>query len=184
MKWSQLKKRIEANFADSVVGRVEVWNTRYRKSHDAEGEAWITIDKQRVSTMGTCTYFVELEQETRRKVREYGAADFDNPDQREARGRAYWEAEKIVNRRGHFRLEDVNRALFDSLGLSIGEAIKSANPIIRAFATLDRRFGKRRLAEFNDSSEHPLVRSLYQFRCEASGIETDRHSAGHRPDKA
>jgi len=29
MKWSQLKTRIEEKFAESVVGRVEVWNTRY-----------------------------------------------------------------------------------------------------------------------------------------------------------
>ena len=48
MKWSQLKKRIEESFADSVRGRVEVWNTRYRRAHDDAGEAWITIDKQRV----------------------------------------------------------------------------------------------------------------------------------------
>ncbi|MHC4745149.1 MAG: hypothetical protein ACYS8Z_24805 [Planctomycetota bacterium] len=36
--------------------------------------------------------------------------------------------------------------------------------------TLDRRFGKRRLKEFDDSNEHSLVKTLYRFRCEAEGI--------------
>lgn len=44
MKWSELKKRIEEKFAESVHGRVEVWATRYRHAHDQEGEAWITFD--------------------------------------------------------------------------------------------------------------------------------------------
>jgi hypothetical protein len=48
-------------------------------------------------------------------------------------------------------LEDVNRGLFDFLNLSIDDAIKSDNPIIRAFATLDRRFGRRRLGDFDES---------------------------------
>ena len=56
MKWSQLKSRIEATFANSVAGRVEVWNTRYRKSHwdgiEVYGEAWITIDGQRKYDIG------------------------------------------------------------------------------------------------------------------------------------
>jgi hypothetical protein len=41
MRWSLLKKKVEDNFADSVVGRVEVYNTRYRKAHDEYGEVWV-----------------------------------------------------------------------------------------------------------------------------------------------
>jgi hypothetical protein len=63
----------------------------------------------------------------------------------------------------------MDSALFDFLNLSINDAVKSANPIIRAFAIIDRRFGKRRLAYFDDSQEHPLVKMLYRFRCKAEG---------------
>jgi hypothetical protein len=180
MKWSQLKKRVEAMFADSVAGRVEVWNTRYRKSHDAEGEAWNTIDTQRFSSMGTYTYFVQSGSEANRLRRESGCTDFRDPAQRERYYQACDEADKIVHDRGIFASWDVNRALFDYLNLSIDDAVKSDNPIIRAFATLDRRFGKRCLKEFDDSREHPLVKTLYRFRCEVEAIKTEpeqRHAA-------
>jgi hypothetical protein len=179
MKWSQLKKRIEALFADSVAGRVEVWNTRYRRSHDAEGEAWITFDKQRVSSMGTYTFFGESYREVTRIRQELGCMDYRDPEQSDAYYRAHAEADKLAHDRGAFASWDVNRALFDYLNLSIDDAIKSDNPIVRAFATLDRRFGKGRLTEFDDSKEHPLVRTLYRLRCEAEGLETgmDRDSS-------
>ncbi|MFC7513559.1 hypothetical protein ACFQUU_00930 [Herbaspirillum sp. GCM10030257] len=48
MQWSQLKKSLEASFAESVRGRVEVWATRYRHAHEQAGEAWITFDKHRL----------------------------------------------------------------------------------------------------------------------------------------
>ena len=68
---------------------------------------------------------------------------------------------------------DANQALSDYLKLSIDDAIKSDNPIIRSLAILDRRFGRRRLAQFDDSKEHPMVRELYRLRCEAEGIKTE-----------
>ncbi len=177
MKWSQLKKRIEATFADSVAGRVEVWNTRYRRAHDQEGEAWITIDKQRVVSMATYTYFVEFYRQANRLRLESACDDFSDPAQREGYHRAGDEADRIVNERGVFPMGALNRALFDYLNLSIDDASESQNPIIRAFATLDRRFGKRRLTEFDDSEEHPLVRTLFRFRCEAEGIKTEPESS-------
>ncbi len=170
MKWSQLKKRIEGNFADSATGRVQVWTTRYRKSHDAEGEAWVTIDKQRVSSMGSYSYLVAAYHEQNRLRTESGCADYRDPEQREGYNNAYHEAERLVKDRGIFPLWDFNRALFDFLSLSIDDAIASDNPIIRALATLDRRFGKRRLREFDDSDQPPLVKTLYRFRCKVEGI--------------
>ncbi len=54
MRWSQLKKMIEATFADHVKGRVEVFVTRYRHAHDAAGEAWIVIGgKRRLAALDT-----------------------------------------------------------------------------------------------------------------------------------
>jgi hypothetical protein len=173
MKWSQLKKRIEDNFADSVKGRVEVWNTRYRKAHDDEGKAWITIDKQRVFSIGTYTYDVESNREAKRIQEESGCTDYRDPNQYEGYRLAHQQADKIVHDRGVFPLWKVNMALFDSLSMSIENIIKSENPIIRAFGIIDKRFGKRRLREFDDTNEHTLVRMLYRFRCEAEGIKTE-----------
>jgi len=173
MKWSQLKKRIEANFAASVAGRVEVWTTRYRKSHDQKGESWVTIDKQRVWSMGEYTYIMEANREAIKLLNLKEPIELDDPAKHEAYCRALDQVEEILRARGVCWSEDVNLALLHFLSLSINDAIKSADPIIRAFATLDRRFGRRRLADFDDSKEHPLVRTLYRFRCKAEQIEIE-----------
>jgi len=174
MKWSQLKKRIEATFADSVRGRVQVWNTRYRRSHDQEGEGWITIDKKRVYSMGTYTYFVESHREAERLQRERGCTDFRNPHQAPGYYKAWEEAEQFVHDKGIHPLWELNAALFAYLNMSIDRIASSENPIIRAFGMLDRRFGKRRLAALDVREEPPLVRLLYEFRLEAE------HMVEHR----
>lgn len=170
MKWSQLKKRIEATFADAVAGRVEVWNTRYRKSHDAEGEAWITIDGQRVWSMGTYAYLMESWRELERRPTDLKCAESEEADQRGGVFGLWGKTHRAVQARGVFALPDMNRALFEYLSLSIDDAISSENPVLRAFAMLDRRFGKRRLLGFDASRENPLVQALYRFRCEAEGV--------------
>jgi len=169
MKWSQRKKRLEASFADSVAGRVEVWSTRYRKPSDELGEAWITIDKERVWSMGTCTYYAEAH----RAAQQFSGESFISSDraQREVYWQARKQAEKSFANQGVCSLEDVDKALFGFLNLSINDPVTSDNPIIRAFAIIDGRFGRRRLLQFNDSDEHPLVRTLYRFRCRAEGIK-------------
>ena len=101
MQWSKVKKRVEATFADCVRGRVEIWATRYRESHDGE-RVWM-------------------------------------------------------------RLEGYLNTAFD-------EALDSSDPVLQGLAMLDRRLGKRRLREIDESSLHPMVAALYRFRVGAEGL--------------
>ncbi|HTO79577.1 MAG TPA: hypothetical protein VMJ31_07365 [Methylocystis sp.] len=48
MRWSELKRRVEGNFAPTVRGRVEVFTTSQRNAQDGAAEGWITIDGARV----------------------------------------------------------------------------------------------------------------------------------------
>ena len=48
MRWSELKRRVEANFAPAVRGRVGVFTTSYQLARDGTGEGWISIDGGRV----------------------------------------------------------------------------------------------------------------------------------------
>jgi len=48
MRWSELKRRVEANFAPAVKSRVEVFTTSHRLAQDGTGEGWISIDGARV----------------------------------------------------------------------------------------------------------------------------------------
>jgi hypothetical protein len=72
---------------------------------------------------------------------------------------------------------DDSQALADLkayLRLSIDDALKSASPLVRGLAVIDRRAGKRRLRGLAmGPEEHPLVRELYRLRCEADGTRTD-----------
>ena len=51
MRWSKLKQTVEAMFAESVSGRVQLWTTRYAKAHDRFGRSWISIDGREVAIM-------------------------------------------------------------------------------------------------------------------------------------
>ena len=165
MKWSQLKRRMEGLFADSVRGRVEVWNTRYRHAHDGEGEAWITIDGQVAYSMGSLGYLVKHHQGAERLRKERGCTDYRNPDHASGYYAAWREARRNVAQAGEFALWDFNGALFDYLNMSIDEILCSDHPIIRGFGMLDRRLGKRRLTALKETIQHPFVGLLYEFRC-------------------
>lgn len=170
MQWSKLKRRIEESFADSVKGRVQVWATRYRHSHDQVGESWITIDKVRVVSMGTQSYFNEYYGTAHRLRTEGDCLDYRDPGQKEGYYKAYDEAEKATQEKGIFPSWELGHSIREFLRISIDEALASGNPIIRTLAVLDHRFGKRRLIEFDPTEEHPMVVQMYQFRCSAEGL--------------
>ena len=50
MRWSELKRRVEGNFAPAVRGRVEVSTTSHRLAAHGAGEGWISIDGARVAS--------------------------------------------------------------------------------------------------------------------------------------
>lgn len=55
---------------------------------------------------------------------------------------------------------------------SIEKSLVSDNPIVRIFAILDRRLGKRRLLALEESMEQELdwVRTFYVIRMQAEGL--------------
>lgn len=167
MMWSKLKSRIEDGFADCIRGRVEVWNTRYRSAHDHEGEGWITIDKDRVHSMGTLSFFVaRYERATR-----ISAEENLTPQE------SWKKAEVELASDGVLSLPRFNTALFEYLNLSIEDILASDQMIIRAFGMFDKRLGKRRLQALDPHGDHELVRSFYRIRCALEGVSpiTQQH---------
>ncbi|HMS65265.1 MAG TPA: hypothetical protein PKD83_08445 [Ignavibacteria bacterium] len=149
MKWSKLKKTIEDKFAESVKGRVCLFVTRYTTGSYFMVRGWITIDK------------VEI-------------ANFSTPDNADKYG---WNTPEINERipdgdrtidlaveKGEFSRHDFLNACWDYLNININDALKSENPIIRSFAVLDKRTGKRRLDLIKKENLHPLVLKLLMFR--------------------
>ena len=61
MRWSQLKKKLQDRFARSVGTSVDLNQTRYRHSHDQEGEFWISFRGTRIFSSGSLSYLSSLE---------------------------------------------------------------------------------------------------------------------------
>lgn len=176
MKWSQLKKRIEANFADSLAGRVQVWVTRYRNSPEHDGEAWFTLDGERFAGLSTAGFFKQINQtDTELRATTDAPSEYSNEN-----ADAYWQvrtdAERLTREAGQAPLWDFTNACHSYLSSSIDEALNSDDLFLRALVMLDRRFGKRRLQKFNSSNESPLVKQLFELRCELEGINHNQPS--------
>ncbi len=165
MRWSKLKRNVECFFADSVKGRVGLHSTRYRTMHDHDGRAWITLDGKEVISM--VHIWKWLHALNKKAAILAGASNlnknsnYDNVEK---------EAELALKQDSFFTQSHLGGAMHDYQSMSIENILCSENHIIRAIGMLDRRFGKRRLKEFDISSEHTLVKTIYFFRAKAEGI--------------
>ncbi|MBK9333358.1 MAG: hypothetical protein IPM96_13350 [Ignavibacteria bacterium] len=72
--------------------------------------------------------------------------------------------------KGEFFRADFLDVCWEFISMNIDEALKSDNPVIRSFAMLDRRLGKRRLKLIDRENLHPLVSKCLNFRLECEGI--------------
>ena len=166
MRWSQLKLRVEANFAPRVRGRVELFQTRYRHAADSFGEAWMVVDGKRQYSWGDID-FIRAEAAGYR-------AHYARTNSADVTREAVWDAGRQVlddleSRAIPMRwiLEDL---LVESLSLGIERMLTHRSPILRGLAVLDHRCGKRRLAKLDGRSEHPFVRGMLELRRAAEGM--------------
>ena len=165
MQWSKLKRNVESFFADSVKGRVGLHSTRYRTMHDHDGRAWITLDgKEIINMVHIWKWLYELNKKAASLA---GVFDLNDRDKYEKFKK---DAEKELEKDSFFMQSHLGGAMHDYQSMSIDSILISENHIIRAIGMLDRRFGKRRLKEFDISSEHYLVKSTYFFRAQAEGL--------------
>lgn len=171
MRWSKLKQRIEDNLTDCAKGRVEIWNTRYRNSHDQEGEAWITIDKERVHSMGSLTHLTEFYERCRQLQEDRDCLDYRDREQIEGYLTAQNEVGIKLRQEGVIPLWEFNDALFEYLNMSLEHILISEQMIIRALGLFDKRFGKRRLKTLDLSGEHEIIQHFYRIRCAFEGVQ-------------
>lgn len=174
MQWSKLKQRIENGFADCAKGRVEVWTTRYRRSHDEEGEGWITIDKNRVHSMATLSYFAEFHEQATALRQSWACPDFRNDATWDTYVLAGDVAKAHLAEQGVIPLWDFNSALLDYLNMSMDDVLSADRMIIRALGMFDRRLGKRRLTNLDLTQDVELVQTFHGVRCAFEGLRLPR----------
>ena len=136
--------------------------TTYKKCPDHEGRAAVLVDGVEVLKSSYYEYapaFWKLQSELRR---------LKEADWREAAPKAG----QTVLEDGLFDQRDFYMAFQKFDNQSIESSLTDENPIVRVFALLDRRLGKRRLAALEETMEQELdwVRPFYFLRMEAEGL--------------
>jgi hypothetical protein len=146
MQWSKLKSRVKDFIHPELRDRIDFYLTSYRESHDGADKVWITVDGRRVFS---CRHY----------PREWAEAEAFNNGLRGERVKSILRQQEIHGP------ADFGNAMRDYLGKSIKDALVSLDPLIRAFALVDRRVGTRALAKIQiAASDHTLVKAFYELR--------------------
>lgn len=152
MQWSKLKARVKDFICPELRDRIDFHLTSYRESHDGADKVWITVDGKRVFNCKHYPY-------------EWAEAEAYHGG---LRGE---QVKKLLREKEIQRPKDFGDAMRAYLDLPITEAVKSSDPLVKAFALVDRRLGKRALAKLEISdSEHTLVKVFYQLRLASAHI--------------
>ncbi|XWN29814.1 MAG: hypothetical protein ROR55_20260 [Devosia sp.] len=149
---------------------MEVWSTRYRNAHDQEGEAWITIDKTLVHSMGTLTYLVALYERSSQLQRERDCLDWRDGVQIEAYRAIHDDVKRTLKSEGIIPLWEFNDALSKYINSPLEQILNSDQIIVRALGMFDKRLGKRRLRTMDVSNEHEIVQGFFRIRCAFEGV--------------
>ena len=147
--WSGIRKKLETEYlAPSLRGHIQYYATSYSRSPDHEGRAAIRYDGKEI--IKGCYYNNWIKADLFPKDEKY---------------------EKRMKEEFAFMDDTALRlGIFDQQ--SIEMSLKSENLIVRIFAVLDRRVGKRRLALMKETiAEEPdTFREFYAIRMKAEGL--------------
>ncbi|WP_314971435.1 hypothetical protein [Peptostreptococcus stomatis] len=160
--WSGIRKKLESEYlAKSLQGHIQYYATTYSRSHDHEGRAAIRYDGKEI--IKGCYWYnwtkagqFPKDEKYERRMREENAFTDDT-------------ALKL----GVFDQRSFYAAFQEFDQQSIEKSLKSENLIVRIFAVLDRRVGKRRLLMMKDTIEQEpnTFKEFYAIRARAEGIK-------------
>ena len=171
--WGKLKKQMESLLCDALKNKISYFYTRYHKHRGSYGRAAIQYDKKElVSFSWDVGFDVQW-------AEEYNFT-LDEPDERK------YETIQELQREIHTELMrtkwmpngtlyhlDFTHAAILYLQTDIQTALTSDNYLLRIFAYMDRRTGKRTLLKIqNDIAQLPeWVSQFYHLRCEAENLK-------------
>lgn len=168
--WSGFRARYERDFlAQALRGRLRFFCTRSHGIDDEVERIAVKFDGKEVFRTTNNKYW-EKWQENKNMYREKYGVD------------TYFKFLEIdlVNG-GSFLIRHLYKAAHDYLNQPIEPSLTDENAIVRMFAVLDRRVGKRRLKRLiGEIDEQPeWLRRLIRIRAEAEGICGGEHDESH-----
>ena len=159
--WSSIRRKLEKEYlALSLRGRIQYFVTRYKFSHDQEGRAAILLDGEEVlrgsyyNKFFKSDLFPRDEKYSHRIRNEYSYID------------------EVALELGCFDQRSFCSAFEEFDNQSIEDSLKSDNLLVRIFAILDRRVGKRRLIKMvNEIENEPdIFQFFFKVRADAEHI--------------
>ena len=169
MSWSAMRKVLEQeNICDSLKGRIQYFQTRYRKTHDHTSRVAIRLDGKEIFQTDFFRYYNKVYEIHRERM---------ESDKKIGYGESYDQAFQVATEQvGMYSFFDAFHIYRNS---NIGESIVSPNPYVRLFAILDKRIGKRRLKNLLPEIEKQpeWLQVFYRLRFEVEGVDkNDRQS--------
>ena len=164
--WSGIRNKLENDYlCPALQGHIQYFATSYSKSADHEGRAAIRMDGVEVLRSDYYTYLENVWTKFHH-LRSTTLKDRNCAKEAIDRAHAYALEQGSFDQRVFYQAF----AIFDNQSLK--KSLSSDNPLVRIFALLDRRLGKRRLLALEDSMERELdwVRTFYVIRMQAEGL--------------
>lgn len=171
LSWSAMRKILEQeNICESLKGRIQYFATRYRKSHDQEGRVAIRLDGEEIFQSDFYDWDIKRHEA------------WDEINETQGRKTSYRESGEQMElgalNKGGFDQFSFYRAFHYYYNSSINESLQSPDPVVRLFAILDKRIGKRRLqnllADIELQPEWLQVFYRLRFNADAITISTEK----------
>ena len=164
-RFSDMRKKLETEYlAESLRGRLTYFVTNYHSTHDGdEGRVAIRLDGKEILKSN---YFDRMALHWRYYCE-------NPPEARETDHTALWNAAKLKTLHdGEFYQRDFYRAFAEFDAQSITESLASENALVRMFALLDRRTGKRTLEKLRPAMQNApqWLQLIYDIRLDAEHL--------------
>jgi hypothetical protein len=156
MRWSKLRALVIERFAPPLRGRLDIHSAAY--GNCSCGHAWLTLDGAVIANFCTRAHFI-ADQLLPRANLDLIFTPADNP--------MYRRQFTVYGERSR---QQVYRTLWDFVhSTPIEEALASEDMLLQALAIADARIGKRRLAQLDAETLHPLCAYLLMLRAGQAG---------------
>lgn len=160
--WSGIRHKLESEYlAESLRGHIQYFATTYSYSPDHEGRASIRLDGEEILRGNFYNQWFKVEQfphDDKYELR----IKFENPVM-----------DDVAIDLGLFDQRSFYEAFREFDGQSIEKSLESDNLLVRIFALLDRRVGKRRLYRMAATMEQQptVIQRFFEIRAKAEGMK-------------
>ena len=161
MRWSGIRHKLEKVYlAESLKGHIQYFATSYSKCPDHEGRAAILLDGKEIISGGYYNNWTKA----------YLFPKDEKHEDRMSQEMAYIDDTAV--RLGEFDQRCFYEAFYIFDNQSIDASLKSDNMLVRIFAVLDKRVGKRKLLGMKEEieQEEKSFREFYAIRANAEGL--------------